>query len=101
MVYNSSVEQLKISVAGNNDLKALSGVSDTYGIYSVWEVSLEGATTNYADNKLTYRGDNGIDAEYDKLSIANVTLDIKGESPISCPNDKLTITKSKIVAMFV
>ena len=98
LVYNSRVEQLKISVAGNNDLKALSGVSDTYGIYSVWKVSLEGATTNYADNKLTYRGDNGIDAEYDKLSIANVTLDIKGESPISCPNDKLTITKSKIVA---
>ncbi len=91
---------LKIIVAGTNNTLNSEAFANQSG-----DISIEGATTNYAANSLTINNDNRNSCIWFKgtsLTLKNLTLNATGHTPFSAaassPNPNLYIDRCKITA---
>ena len=99
LVRNSKVDGFRTYIKGTNIINPADGVSTSYGIVTENDKALTimGATSNYASDKLTYTGDNGVISD-GTLDIVFVTASFTGKVPIWAAGGTLTIENSKVTA---
>ena len=94
LVYNNNIENLTILFANANTLSAVSGASETWGIYSAKPLLVKGYNSSAS---LTYTGDYGLYCD-DDLEIKNLTMNMTGEYPIQGNSTNMIIDNCTITA---
>ena len=94
LVYNKNIENLTILFANANTLSAVSGASETWGIYSAKPLLVKGSNSSAS---LTYTGDYGLYCD-DDLEIKDLTMNMTGEYPIQGNSVNMIINNCTITA---
>ena len=94
LVYNNNIENLTILFANANTLSAVSGATETWGIYSAKPLVVKGSNSSAS---LTYTGDYGLYCD-DDLEIKNLTMNMTGEYPIQGNSVNMIIDNCTITA---
>ena len=92
LVYNNNIENLTILFANANTLSAVSGASETWGIYSAKPLIVKGSNSSAS---LTYTGDYGLYCD-DDLEIKDLTMNMTGEYPIQGNSTNMIIDNCTI-----